>query len=223
VTRRKQREAVILIADICGGSGEMRGMSQKMWRNSLQEKECIREAREQEARGRWSVNTPVLSVMTSVTTADRVSEVPAMLAPLRISEFNLSELNKLEENTTKAPLPTYLPLIERQKRKARREHLALFALATLGLLTLGYRVGKTQSAPAPSAPVIEHVVQPGDNLWKIAERYGNPNVYILARVADVENLNPKIATRPLQVGDSVRVHVENPVLVAQMSRRLALR
>jgi hypothetical protein len=135
-------------------------------------------------------------------------------------------------------LPTlpHIPLIERQhsttkkftksvKAPATYERLTLIVLATLGLLTLGYRAGRAVQTPplvvvSSAAPVIAHTVKPGDTLWKIAKKYGNPETYILERVAALETLNPEVASAPLHVGSTVRVRVENPVLVAQMTKHL---
>jgi nucleoid-associated protein YgaU len=127
----------------------------------------------------------------------------------------------------------HIPIIERQqaakhttKAPATYERLTLIVLATLGLLTLGYRAGRsiqTPTALVATAPIVTHTVKPGDTLWKIAKQYGNPETYILERVAAIEHLNPQCASAPLHVGDSVRVRVENPFLVAQISKNMALR
>jgi hypothetical protein len=130
-------------------------------------------------------------------------------------------------------LPTlpHIPLIERQleskkfaKAPATYERLTLIVLATLGLLTLGYRAGRAVQTPpvvvSAAVPVIAHTVKPGDTLWKIAKKYGNPETYILERVAALETLNPEVASAPLHIGSTVRVRVENPVLVAQMTKHL---
>jgi LysM repeat protein len=130
------------------------------------------------------------------------------------------------------PTPQHIPLIERQpevkkfaKAPATYERLTLIVLATLGLLTLGYRAGRAVQPPTrpATAPIVTHTVRSGDTLWKIAQKYGNPETYILERVAALETLNPKVASAPLHIGDTVRVRVENPVLVAQMSPKIARR
>jgi LysM repeat protein len=156
-----------------------------------------------------------------LNTVNREGNVP----PLVLTDWSLP-------TPSHTPLPQHLSLIERQPETKRLlkpvvhyERLVLIVLATLGLLTLGYRAGRAVQTHSQIAvaPVVIHTVKAGDTLWSIAKRYGNPNTYILERIADVESLNPKTASAPLHVGDSVRVRVENPVLVAQMSPKIARR
>jgi nucleoid-associated protein YgaU len=49
-----------------------------------------------------------------------------------------------------------------------------------------------------TAPVIQVQVRTGDTLWALAQRYGNPDEYILKRVQRLAALNG--------IGDGVRLH-----------------
>ncbi len=77
-----------------------------------------------------------------------------------------------------------------------------------------------QSAYAPSlttaAPVIHYTVKPGDTLWKLAARYGDPNSYMLDRVETYARDNRLSSDTPLVPGQRLLLSVRNPQFLAQM-------
>ena len=80
----------------------------------------------------------------------------------------------------------------RRRQAARRRHRAGFAAVAVAVVALTL-LGGGREATAPAAQQTKHVaiVQPGDTLWDIAERYApegmDPRVYVdfLVRTNDV--------------------------------------
>lgn len=68
---------------------------------------------------------------------------------------------------------------------------------------------------------MEVTVRPGDTLWSLARRYGDPNLYILERVNAMADANGLSSHGPLVPGQRVVVSVENPVEVARLQRAVA--
>ena len=68
-------------------------------------------------------------------------------------------------------------------------------------------------APAPCKITVK--VHQGESLWTCAERYGNPNEYILKRVNTIARMNNLTPSRPLEIGQKLVVPVEHPTICAQ--------
>jgi LysM repeat protein len=64
-------------------------------------------------------------------------------------------------------------------------------------------------------------VQPGDSLWSLAQRYGNPETYILDRVDVLAQANKMLATSSLMPGQRIVVPVSNPAEISRLQRNLA--
>lgn len=77
-----------------------------------------------------------------------------------------------------------------------------------------------QSAYAPSlttaAPLIHYTVKPGDTLWKLAARYGDPNSYMLDRVETYARDNRLSSDAPLVPGQRLLLSVRNPQVLAKL-------
>ena len=66
-------------------------------------------------------------------------------------------------------------------------------------------------------------VHPGDSLWSLARRYGDPDVYMLDRVDAIAKANGIGATAPLFPGQRLVVPVSNPVELEHLQHNLALK
>lgn len=81
----------------------------------------------------------------------------------------------------------------------------LFLLMTASLVVLaGSALGRFLISPT-TRPEARVVVQKGDSLWKLADRYGDPDVYILQRVDAIARRNNIRLGESLQPGDVLYV------------------
>ena len=131
-----------------------------------------------------------------------------------------SQVQLWENRETITPNP-------RRKRPARRpvrrmRRLFLPAL-TLMMGTLALSVGSAvarRNGPPPEPPILSMTVpitvEPGDNLWSIASRYGNPNTHIVERVDALAEENGMSADARLYPGHRLLVQVENPTELARL-------
>ncbi len=97
---------------------------------------------------------------------------------------------------------------------ARTETRAYPTKAT-GLLAAaaGFALAWWSLAPAPTVPIekratIRVVVNEGDTLWGLAQRHGNPDRYILARVEEIRTANHLSPRASLQPGQSLVIPVD---------------
>ena len=108
------------------------------------------------------------------------------------------------------------PLVRRCLRRFRREAtldrlnalIAMLAAALLlayGVTAVGARIRANQASP-----VIAVQVKAGDTLWALAQRYGNPDEYILKRVQQLAERNGIRNGVRLHAGMTLQVPVENP-------------
>jgi len=87
-------------------------------------------------------------------------------------------------------------------------------------LSLVHSVRQSYVTPAqPSVVVISKTVARGDTLTKLAKRYGDPSVYILAREEQIARANHLMGTAPLVPGQHLRIPVTNPAVIAQIEHR----
>lgn len=110
----------------------------------------------------------------------------------------------------------------------RLENILLAAAAAAVLLyffftfalSLVHSVQQSYVTPAqPSVVMISKTVARGDTLTKLARRYGDPNIYILAREEQIARANHLAGTTPLVPGQHLRIPVTNPAVIAQIEHR----
>ena len=70
----------------------------------------------------------------------------------------------------------------------------------------------------PQTVVISKAVKRGDTLTSLAQRYGNPNTYILEREDQIARANHLTGTAPLLPGQHLQIPVTNPTVIAQIVR-----
>ncbi len=90
----------------------------------------------------------------------------------------------------------------------------IFALSLVHSVQQSY-AGSAQ----PSVVMISKTVARGDTLTKLARRYGDPNVYILAREEQIARANHLAGTTPLVPGQHLRIPVTNPAVITQIEHR----
>ncbi len=111
------------------------------------------------------------------------------------------------------------------RRRAEAWTILVFAVVIFGTLaTFAVRnvqswIGATEQARPLTMAV---TVQPGDTVWSLAKRYGDPNVYILDRVDAVARANKSVTLQRLVPGQRIYVPVTNPVEVARLQRNVAM-
>ena len=90
--------------------------------------------------------------------------------------------------------------------------LTAVCIAGTGVYRIVAGVVNRISAPA-TAPIIAvpMTVAPGDSLWSLAQRYGDPNAYILNRVDTIAKTNGLPSNVALVPGQRILVPVSNPV------------
>lgn len=76
---------------------------------------------------------------------------------------------------------------------------------TTSILNLGSNLASASQLGGTTTKTI--TVQPGDTLWQIASRYGDPNVYILDRVESISRLNHMADGQGLVAGQKIRVPI----------------
>lgn len=100
------------------------------------------------------------------------------------------------------------------KRIDRAEMLILIvsvcALMMVGMLTMAV------DRPSPTMTAVS--VRSGDTLWSLADKYGDPDKYILKRVDDLRQANGLKRGQPLYEGQVLRVpNVQLPTFNVQRS------
>lgn len=107
----------------------------------------------------------------------------------------------------------------------RLENVLLAAAAAAVLLyffltfafSLVHAVQQSYLTPAlPPVVMISKTVTRGDTLTGLAKRYGDPNIYILAREEQIARANHLSGTAPLVPGQHLQIPVTNPVVIAQI-------
>ena len=76
---------------------------------------------------------------------------------------------------------------------------------TTSILNLGSNLASASQLGGTPTKTI--TVQPGDTLWQIASRYGDPNIYILDRVETISGLNHMADGQALVPGQRIRVPI----------------
>ena len=75
-----------------------------------------------------------------------------------------------------------------------------------------------RNASLPQVVTISKSVKRGDTLASLAQRYGNPNTYILEREDQIARANHLTGTQPLLPGQHLQIPVTNPTVIAQIVR-----
>ena len=109
--------------------------------------------------------------------------------------------------------------VRSERRKARNieNRLLLLTLVAVvlfflisgatSILSLGSRLALV---PKPGgSPTRTVIVKPGDTVWQMASRYGDPNVYILDRVEAITRLNNMSDGQALVSGQKIRVPISH--------------
>ena len=106
----------------------------------------------------------------------------------------------------------------RPRVRVRLRHVTAFlsVAVLLGMLfAIGWRaLGNTPISPGATTAVM--TVQPGDTLWSLAQRHGNPRAYILDRVDALARLNDLAPNARLVPGQKLMVPVANPTRLAKL-------
>lgn len=97
--------------------------------------------------------------------------------------------------------------------------LALVVFATAAAVSsIRSTVANSLAMDSSPASVISVTVKPGDTLWTYARKYGAPGRYILDRVDAIARDNGLNAGEMLTPGETLRIRVENPAIVATLQR-----
>ncbi len=121
------------------------------------------------------------------------------------------------------------PVVRPSRRRAfaRAENilLASAASAALGFFVLTsaasfvHSIEQNYTSQAlPQTLIISKAVKRGDTLASLAQRYGNPNTYILEREDQIARANHLTGTQPLLPGQHLQIPVTNPTVIAQIVR-----
>ncbi|GAB4468464.1 MAG: hypothetical protein OHK0029_40850 [Armatimonadaceae bacterium] len=112
----------------------------------------------------------------------------------------------------------------RQSKPARRIYWVWTVALVFALLAAGTAVARRGNGSAldralnqahiPTTITVE--VQPGDTLWSLARRYGNPKRDIQERVYRIRTENGFASGAGLHPGQRLLVPVENPVELAKL-------
>lgn len=125
--------------------------------------------------------------------------------------------------------PTSTPVSRPRRSAFHRAENALLALAATAAaayfvvsfgLSFVHSIQQNYAAPAlPQSLTISKSVKRGDTLTSLAQRYGNPNTYILQREDQIARANHLTGTMPLLPGQRLQIPVTNPSVIAQIVRR----
>ncbi len=123
-----------------------------------------------------------------------------------------------------SPVPIRSP---RPKALARLESVMLASAATAALGFFAVTSASSfvhsveqnyRSQTLPQSVIISKAVKRGDTLASLAQRYGNPNTYILEREDQIARANHLTGTQPLFPGQHLQIPVTNPAVIAQIVR-----
>jgi nucleoid-associated protein YgaU len=119
------------------------------------------------------------------------------------------------------------PPCSRRNPFARFENVLLTASASAALIFFAANSGASlfhsiqqnyTSQTLPQTVIISKAVKRGDTLTSLAQRYGNPNTYILEREDQIARANQLTGTTPLLPGQHLQIPVTNPAVIAQIVR-----
>lgn len=102
---------------------------------------------------------------------------------------------------------------ERILAAAERIIPVLVAVIVIAALLTCTKTASSSSVTAESVMTIK--VQSGDTLWDYANKYGDPNEYILKRVHKIAEINKMKPGTPLMPGQEVKVPVPGNTMTAK--------
>jgi len=97
----------------------------------------------------------------------------------------------------------------------------IVALVGVGIVIGRSSVGQPGTQTTISPLTVRVTVAPGDSLWSLARRYGNPDTYIEDNVDAMAKTNGMAAKSRLVVGQRLLVTVSNPVELASLQTHVA--
>jgi hypothetical protein len=112
-------------------------------------------------------------------------------------------------------------------RWGRNVLAAIVAMALLTMLAMGVTIlrkaanNRSGASPATAPLTIRVTVNPGESLWSLSQRYGNPNIGIQDRVDALAQANGLGAGTSLVAGQRLLVPVSNPMELARLQTHLA--
>lgn len=152
------------------------------------------------------------------------------MVPLR-SDVNGDSWDTTLNNRPSLQLVDYSDDIEqaRQKRlrisyKRRQQFIDNIAvslvLAIVIICGISSGAAMMHNNNANQSHEISLTVKPGDSLWKYAQQYGDPNVYILDRIDQIAGHNHLSGSQALTPGQQLKIVVKNPVLLAKLNKHI---
>lgn len=101
--------------------------------------------------------------------------------------------------------------------------MILVAAVLLGATVVaGQRLWRAVAGPAPAAALVAPMtVRPGDSLWSLARRYGQPSMSIRDRVDALARENGLSSRSALTPGQRLIVSVANPAEAAILRQAVA--
>ena len=108
--------------------------------------------------------------------------------------------------------------------KSAREEPAFAVIALTALLIAGYTIARQRAStgtPAKAPLTVRVTVAPGDSLWSLARRYGDPDDYIEDNVDAMARANGMRSKSNLVVGQRLLVSVANPTELASLQKHIA--
>lgn len=121
----------------------------------------------------------------------------------------------------------YRPLVSTRRAKPlvlrlpRLDALVAVLILAGALGAVGLRLWQAAAAVPAASLSVPMTVRPGDSLWSLARRYGDPRDYILERVDRLARANRLPPGASLTPGQRLLVPVANPVEVAKLRRAVA--
>lgn len=159
----------------------------------------------------------------------REAEARADVARTRAARNRRRVLRAVVSAVASVRLPRRVRLSKRRRLQLEAAAVGLAFLA--GFATVGAgavfgvrAVAASVTAPAAARPVaitLPVSVAPGDSLWTLARRYGDPDAYILDRVDDLARANGLRPGARLVPGQKLLVPVHNPVEFARLQQNVA--
>ena len=135
-------------------------------------------------------------------------------SPPRLILTSFEELQPEVKKTSETNNRARVRRARRQRRDGYWLSAATVCLVLAGAGGLWSSLANSHNAPRPETITV--TVQPGDSLWKYAQRFGSSDRYILERVDDLAHANSLSSRAALIPGQHLKVTVTNPVELAKL-------